>query len=195
GVDVAVDDDFIAARRGRRGGPGEVDGGVRRQVDVRRRLRDRRGVVPGGTRLREKRRGYPSGQEQQEGETAHGFSSRMPIRRPSASIVDGVVAGERELGHGGGRRAQGAGRRGTYCRGTSHAPARQSSAPCALRSAPFHPTSRNSSSLNSIVAANAFSSRCFTRDVPGIGSITGERFSSHASAICAGVAWCFLAMR
>ena len=38
--------------------------------------------------------------------------------------------------------------------------------------------------------AATFSSRCSTEDVPGIGSITGERASSHASAICAGVASC-----
>ena len=33
-----------------------------------------------------------------------------------------------------------------------------------------------------------FSSRCATDEVPGIGSIIGERRSSHASASCAGVA-------
>ena len=31
-------------------------------------------------------------------------------------------------------------------------------------------------------------------DVPGIGSITGERFSSHASASCDGLAWCSAAI-
>jgi hypothetical protein len=40
----------------------------------------------------------------------------------------------------------------------------------------------NSSSVNSIPAEATFSSRCFSLDVPGIGSITGERLSSHASA-------------
>ena len=47
----------------------------------------------------------------------------------------------------------------------------------------------NSSSDNSIPAAATFSSKCATFDVPGIGSITGERFSNHASASCDGVAW------
>jgi len=43
----------------------------------------------------------------------------------------------------------------------------------------------NSSVVSSISAAPVFSSRCATEEVPGIGSITGERFSSHASANCA----------
>ena len=38
-----------------------------------------------------------------------------------------------------------------------------------------------------------FSSRCFTEDVPGMGRITGERWSSHASESCAVVAPCFFA--
>jgi hypothetical protein len=37
-------------------------------------------------------------------------------------------------------------------------------------------------------AAAMFSSRCFTCDVPGMGSITGERWRSHAMESCAGVA-------
>jgi hypothetical protein len=40
-----------------------------------------------------------------------------------------------------------------------------------------------------ISAAATFSSRCATFDVPGIGNITGDRFSNHASASCDGVAW------
>ena len=36
--------------------------------------------------------------------------------------------------------------------------------------------------------AATFSLRCTTFDVPGIGSITGLRFKSQASATCAGVA-------
>ena len=44
----------------------------------------------------------------------------------------------------------------------------------------------DSLSLNS--AAATFSSRCFTREVPGIGSMTGERQSSHATATCEVVA-------
>src|ERR1700757_1269242 len=36
-------------------------------------------------------------------------------------------------------------------------------------------------------AAATFSSRCSMREVPGIGSITGERCRSHASASCEGV--------
>jgi hypothetical protein len=35
-------------------------------------------------------------------------------------------------------------------------------------------------------AAAVFSSRCFIFEVPGIGSITGDFLSSHASATCAG---------
>ena len=41
-----------------------------------------------------------------------------------------------------------------------------------------------------MAAAATFSSRCFTRDVPGMGSITGERRSSHAIALCETVALC-----
>jgi hypothetical protein len=44
-----------------------------------------------------------------------------------------------------------------------------------------------------IEAAAMFSSRCFTEDVPGMGSITGERCRSHASESCAVVAPCFFA--
>jgi hypothetical protein len=43
-------------------------------------------------------------------------------------------------------------------------------------------SSRTSSSDSSIAAAARFSSRCPTEDVPGMGSMTGERCSSHASA-------------
>ena len=54
---------------------------------------------------------------------------------------------------------------------------------------------RTSSSLRAIPAAATFSSRWATEPVPGIGSITGERCSSHASATCAGVAPCALGER
>ena len=43
------------------------------------------------------------------------------------------------------------------------------------------PTHSNSASVSSNAAAPRFSSRCAMEDVPGIGSITGERRSSHAS--------------
>jgi hypothetical protein len=45
------------------------------------------------------------------------------------------------------------------------------------------PIASKSSSLSSMAAPSAFSVRCSTEDVPGIGSITGERLSSQASAI------------
>lgn len=43
-------------------------------------------------------------------------------------------------------------------------------------------------------AAAMFSSRCSTEDVPGIGSMIGERASSQASANCDGLAWCAAAI-
>ena len=43
---------------------------------------------------------------------------------------------------------------------------------------------RRSAAVSSTDAAPTFSSRWRTCDVPGIGSITGERCSSHASASC-----------
>src|SRR5207253_2211518 len=43
--------------------------------------------------------------------------------------------------------------------------------------------------------AATFSSRCFTLEVPGMGSITWDRRSSQASATCAGVAWSRAATR
>ena len=46
-----------------------------------------------------------------------------------------------------------------------------------------------------ISAAATFSSRCATFDVPGIGNITGDRFSNHASASCPADAWWSAAMR
>ena len=46
----------------------------------------------------------------------------------------------------------------------------------------------NSSSVSSIFTAATFSSRCATFEVPGIGSITGLRFSTQASAIWPGAA-------
>jgi hypothetical protein len=48
-------------------------------------------------------------------------------------------------------------------------------------------SSRYSSSVNRKEAACTFSSRCSIEDVPGIGSITGDRFNSQASATCLGV--------
>ncbi len=45
-----------------------------------------------------------------------------------------------------------------------------------------------SSALSFNPAAATFSSRCATFDVPGIGSITGERWSSQASESYATVA-------
>ncbi len=49
-------------------------------------------------------------------------------------------------------------------------------------------------SSSSIRAAAVFSSRCLTFEVPGIGSITGDFRSNHASAICAGCTFrCFAA--
>ena len=47
----------------------------------------------------------------------------------------------------------------------------------------FSTVSRSSRS----VAARRFSSRCATLDVPGIGSITDDRCSSHASATAGAV--------
>src|SRR3979411_1428855 len=44
-----------------------------------------------------------------------------------------------------------------------------------------------SSSFNRNDAASTFSSRCSIDEVPGIGSIIGERFSNQASATCLGV--------
>ena len=42
---------------------------------------------------------------------------------------------------------------------------------------------RKSSALREIEAASRFSSRWAIEEVPGIGSMAGERWSSHASAI------------
>jgi hypothetical protein len=47
---------------------------------------------------------------------------------------------------------------------------------------------RNSSALKRIDADARFSSRCAIEEVPGIGSMAGERCSSQASAIWLGVA-------
>jgi hypothetical protein len=47
---------------------------------------------------------------------------------------------------------------------------------------------KNSLRLSLICTAATFSSRCVTVDVPGIGSITGERCSSQASSSWASVA-------
>ncbi len=51
-------------------------------------------------------------------------------------------------------------------------------------------TAAHSSLPISSAAAATFSSRCATFDVPGIGSITGERCSSHTSESCETVAEC-----
>ena len=50
-----------------------------------------------------------------------------------------------------------------------------------------------SSGESAMRRAAQFSSRCSSELVPGIGSITGERARSQASAICAGEARCFAA--
>jgi len=43
-------------------------------------------------------------------------------------------------------------------------------------------SSRYSASVNCNDAADTFSSRCATEEVPGMGSMTGDRFSNHANA-------------
>src|SRR5436305_9244929 len=43
-------------------------------------------------------------------------------------------------------------------------------------------SSRYCSSVNCSAAACTFSARCASEDVPGMGSITGDRFSNHPSA-------------
>jgi hypothetical protein len=48
----------------------------------------------------------------------------------------------------------------------------------------------NSASLSTMDAAATFCSRWDTLDVPGMGSMTGLRRSSHAKAICPTLAWC-----
>jgi hypothetical protein len=48
---------------------------------------------------------------------------------------------------------------------------------------PWRLSAAKSSSESLMLAAATFSSRCFTFDVPGIGSITGLRLRTHASAI------------
>ena len=59
-----------------------------------------------------------------------------------------------------------------------------------LASSPLVSRSKDSPTL----AAAMFSSRCLTDDVPGMGSVTFERFRTHASATCSGVASnCFAA--
>ena len=50
-------------------------------------------------------------------------------------------------------------------------------------SLPATERSANSWSVRAIWAAATFSSRCATDEVPGIGTITGERRNSHARAI------------
>src|SRR6266850_1683049 len=50
-------------------------------------------------------------------------------------------------------------------------------------------SSRYSSSLNRREAPRTFSSRGTIEEVPGIGSMIGDRFSNQASATCMGVFW------
>lgn len=59
---------------------------------------------------------------------------------------------------------------------------------------PSASSAANSSSDRMMSTAAVFSSRCLTLPVPGIGSITGLRFSTHARAIWLGAALCFFAM-
>ena len=54
--------------------------------------------------------------------------------------------------------------------------------------------SRTLRPVSLIVAAATFSSRCATLPVPGIGSMTGLRFKSQASAIWPGLALCLCAI-
>src|SRR6266849_4890016 len=56
-------------------------------------------------------------------------------------------------------------------------------------------SSANSSSVNRNDPASMFSSRCSTEEVPGIGSVNGERCSNQASATCMGLAPCASATR
>jgi len=70
---------------------------------------------------------------------------------------------------------------------------------CEILRPAYYPFARasislNSSSLNSMRAAAMFSSRCATEDVPGMGSMLGDRFSSQASAIWLGAASCACAI-
>ncbi len=59
---------------------------------------------------------------------------------------------------------------------------------------PARSSAANSSSESLIAAAPTFSSRCATLPVPGIGSMTGLRFKSQASAIWPGLALCLCAI-
>src|SRR5258707_1010409 len=61
---------------------------------------------------------------------------------------------------------------------------------CANLSLQAAARSSKSLRLSVIAAAAMFSSRCSTDEVPGMGSTTGDRASSHASASWPGVAWC-----
>ncbi len=61
-------------------------------------------------------------------------------------------------------------------------------APESVRLARAYRRASNSSSVSSFSRAPRFSLRCSSDSVPGIGSVVGERISSHARATCAGVA-------
>ena len=56
------------------------------------------------------------------------------------------------------------------------------------RKQPFQDSSCRSSVEREICAAATFSSRCASDDVPGMGTMTGERASSQAIATCTSVA-------
>src|SRR6202140_3509537 len=52
-----------------------------------------------------------------------------------------------------------------------------------------------SSSVKRREAAATFCSRCSIEEVPGMGSMLGDRRRSQANAICVGPAWCAWAIR
>src|SRR5260221_2204865 len=59
----------------------------------------------------------------------------------------------------------------------------------------FFPKPANVSSSTWIAAAATFSSRCSTRDVPGMGKMTGDRCNNHTRASCEGEILSFAAFR
>jgi Transposase DDE domain group 1 len=64
----------------------------------------------------------------------------------------------------------------------------QMASACGRQKQPFQDSSCRSSVERGIRAAATFSSRCASDDVPGMGTMTGERASSQAIATCTGVA-------